>query len=96
MFELYLSHEAEKIYVKASPKTTRLLDNCFGNLEQSPLFGPNIKRLKGKLEGSYRCQVGGMSVIYNVDTETKKVFLRPLAPEVIFINDEKNSYKFRG
>jgi hypothetical protein len=38
MFEVYLSHEAEKIYVKASPKTTRLLDNCFGNLEQSSLF----------------------------------------------------------
>ena len=78
MFEVYLSHEAEKIYVKASPKTTRLLDNCFGNLEQSSLFQPNVKRLKGKLEGSYRYQVGGMSVIYNVDTETKKVFVETI------------------
>jgi len=96
MFEVYLSREAEKIYLKASPKTTRLLDNCFGNLEQSPLFGPNIKRLKGKLEGSCRCQVGGMRVICNADTETKKVFLRPLAPGVISINDGKNLYKIRG
>lgn len=63
MFEVYLSREAEKIYLKASLKTTRLLDNCFKNLEHSPLFGPNIKRLKGKLEGSYRYQVGGMRVI---------------------------------
>jgi len=28
MFEVYLSHEAEKIYLKANPKTTRLLDHC--------------------------------------------------------------------
>ena len=33
MFEVYLSREAEKIYLKASPKTTRLLDICFRNLE---------------------------------------------------------------
>jgi mRNA-degrading endonuclease RelE of RelBE toxin-antitoxin system len=78
MFEVYLSREAEKIYLKASPKTTRLLDNCFGNLELPPLFGPNIKRLKGKLEGSCRCQVGGMRVIYNVDIETKKVFVETI------------------
>ena len=32
MFEVYLSHEAEKIYLKANPKTTRLLDHCFKNL----------------------------------------------------------------
>ena len=78
MFEVYLSREAEKIYLKAHHKTTRLLDNCFGNLEQSPLFGPNIKRLKGKLEGSYRYQVGGMRIIYNVDTERKKVFVETI------------------
>lgn len=78
MFEVYLSREAEKIYLKAHPKTTRLLDNCFRNLEQFPLFGPNIKRLKGKLEGSYRYQVGGMRVIYNVDIETKKVFIETI------------------
>jgi len=44
MFEVYLSHEAEKIYLKFNPKTTRLLDNCFKNLEESPFLGPNIKR----------------------------------------------------
>ena len=54
MFEVYLSREAEKIYRKADPKTTRLLDNCFRQLEQSPLASPNIKRLKGKLERSFR------------------------------------------
>ena len=78
MFEVYLSREAEKIYLKAHPKTTRSLDNCFRNLELSSLFGPNIKRLKGKLEGSYRYQIGGMRVIYNVDIETKKVFIETI------------------
>ena len=44
--EVYLSKEAEKTYLKADHKKTRLLDNWFEHLEKSPLFGPNIKRLK--------------------------------------------------
>ena len=80
MFEVYLSHEAEKIYLKANPKTTRLLDHCFKNLEESPLFGPNIKRLKGRLEGSFRYQMGGLRVIYSVDIELKKIFIETIGP----------------
>jgi mRNA-degrading endonuclease RelE of RelBE toxin-antitoxin system len=78
MFEVYLSREAEKIYRKANPKTTRLLDNCFKNLEASPLIGPNIKRLKGKLEGSLRYQIGGLRVIYSVNVESKRVFIETI------------------
>jgi mRNA interferase RelE/StbE len=78
MFEVYLSHEAEKIYLKANPKTTRLLDNCFKNLEESALLGPNIKRLKGKLEGSFRYQIGGIRVIYNVNIKLRKVFIETI------------------
>jgi mRNA interferase RelE/StbE len=63
MFEVYLSREAEKIYLKATPKTTRLLDRCFRDLEESPLSGPDIKRLKGKLEGSFRYRIASMRVI---------------------------------
>ncbi len=36
MFEVFLSREAEKIYLKATLKTTRLLDQCFRDLEESP------------------------------------------------------------
>ncbi len=78
MFEVYLSREAEKVYLKASPKTTRLLDNCFRHLEKSPMSGPKIKRLKGELEGSYRYQAGGMRVIYNIDIESRKVFVEAI------------------
>jgi len=55
-----------------------LLDNCFKNLEESPLFGPNIKRLKGKLEGSFRYQIGGTRIIYSVDMESRKVFIETI------------------
>ena len=80
MFEIYLSGEAEKIYLKADPKTTRFLDNCFKYLESSPFFGPNIKRLKGTLEGSYRYQIGGTRVIYSVDIGSRKVFIESIGP----------------
>jgi len=80
MFEIYLSREAEEIYLKAAPKTTRLLDNCFRRLESSPFFGPNIKRLKGRLEGSCRYRIGGMRVIYSVDIDSGKVFIESIGP----------------
>ncbi|MDP2968375.1 MAG: type II toxin-antitoxin system RelE/ParE family toxin [Deltaproteobacteria bacterium] len=80
MFEVYLSKEAEKFYLKANPKTTRMLDNCFRHLEQSPLASPNIKRLKGKLEGSFRYQIGGMRIIYTVDVVSKQVSIEAIGP----------------
>ena len=78
MFEVYLSKEAEKTYLKADHKKTKLLDNCFEHLEKSPLFGPNIKRLKGPLEGNFRYRTGGTRVIYTVDLETKKVYIETI------------------
>lgn len=80
MFEVDLSREAENIYLKANPKTTRLLDNCFRPLEESPWVGHNIKPLKGKLEGSFRYQIGGTRVVYNVDLELRKVFGETIGP----------------
>lgn len=80
MFEVYLSREAEKIYLKAAPKTTRLLENCFRHLEESPLSGPDIKRLRGKLEGSFRYRIGGMRIIYSVDMESRKVYVETIGP----------------
>jgi len=61
-------------------KTTRLLDNCFKYLESSPFLGPNIKRLKGALEGSYRYQIGGTRIIYSIDIESRKVFIESIGP----------------
>jgi len=78
MFEVYLSREAEKIYLKATPKTTRLLENCFRHLEESPLSGPDIKRLKGKLGGSFRYRIGGIRVIYDVDMKLRKVYVETI------------------
>jgi mRNA-degrading endonuclease RelE of RelBE toxin-antitoxin system len=47
-------------------------------LEESPLFGPNIKRLKRKLKGSFRYQIRRIRVIFNVDMESRKVFVETI------------------
>ncbi len=78
MFEVFLSREAEKIYLKATPKTTRLLDQCFRDLEESPFLGPNVKRLKGKLGGGFRYRIGGIRVIYSVNIDSRKVFVETI------------------
>lgn len=56
------------------------LPNCFRHLEESPLSGPNIKRLRGKLEGSFRYRIGGMRIIYSVDMESRKVYVETIGP----------------
>ena len=54
MFEVLVSHEADKYYKKQNSDTKGRINKCIDNLSQEPLFGPHIKKLHGELEGKYR------------------------------------------
>jgi hypothetical protein len=45
MYEVYLSHEAEKYYKKQDRDSKRRINKCIDNLGREPVFGPHIKRL---------------------------------------------------
>lgn len=73
MYEILLSHEAEKQYDRLPPEIKRKINKCIDGLSDSPLSGPNIKKLHGELEGKLRCRAGSYRIIYAVDSARKIV-----------------------
>ncbi len=43
MYEVLISHEAEKYYKKQDKDTKRRLNKCIDNLRIEPLSGPHLK-----------------------------------------------------
>lgn len=76
MYEVFVSHEAEKYYKKQDKDTKRRLNKCIDNLSREPIFGPHIKRLHGKLEGKYRYEIGGFRIVYEVNIKNKAVEIK--------------------
>jgi mRNA interferase RelE/StbE len=73
MFEILVSHEAEKYYKKQDRNTKRRLNHCLDQLSQKPLFGPHIKRLHGELEGRFRYEIRELRVVYEVQAKEQIV-----------------------
>jgi len=67
MYDLILTRRAQAFYEHADPPLARRLNRCFEQLRQNPYEHPNIKRLKGSLEGYFRYRLGDWRVIYEVD-----------------------------
>ncbi len=78
MYEVFISHEAEKYYKKQDKDTKRRLNKCIDNLSREPLSGPHIKKLHGELEGKYRYEVGGIRIVYEVNRENNTVEIKAI------------------
>lgn len=78
MFEVFISHEAEKYYKKQDKDTKRRINKCMDILGKEPLFGPHIKKLHGELEGKHRYEVGGIGIIYEVNVQNKMVEIKAI------------------
>ena len=75
MYEVILSAEAEKIYASADQALAKKIARCFEQLEKNPYFHPNIKSLKGNLDGYSRYRIGDYRVIYQINGENKQVII---------------------
>jgi mRNA interferase RelE/StbE len=78
MYEVLVSHEADKYYKKQNRDTKRRINKCIDNLSREPLFGPHIKKLHGELEGKHRYEVGGIRIVYEVNTIGKTVEIKAI------------------
>ncbi len=67
MYELTLTRQAQSFYEQATTSLVRRLNRCFEQLRQNPHEHPNIKRLKGPLQGYFRYRVGDWRVVYEID-----------------------------
>jgi mRNA interferase RelE/StbE len=79
MYEIALSRKAQKFYDKASDELIGRLHKCFDDLSQDPYKSPNIKKLKGDLEISWRYRVGDYRVVYIVDEQNRNILISIIA-----------------
>lgn len=73
MYQLMLTHEAQKAYARADPPLVRRLHRCFDRLRNNPYEYPNIKRLRGSLAGYFRYRAGDWRVVYEVNEKERVV-----------------------
>jgi mRNA interferase RelE/StbE len=78
-YKVILTRPALKVYQKLTYKLKAALDRCIIELEDSPKYGPNIERLKGKPH-HFRYQVGGWRITYKVDESLKEVRIYRIRP----------------
>ena len=53
----------------------KIVKFVYPQLRSNPFFGPNIKKLKGELDGLYRFRVGNYRLFYKVDENKVLVFI---------------------
>ncbi|MEW6686810.1 MAG: type II toxin-antitoxin system RelE/ParE family toxin [Candidatus Edwardsbacteria bacterium] len=78
MYEVLISHEAEKYYKKMDKDTKRRINKCIEILGRNPFAGGHIKRLHGELEGKYRYAVGDLRIVYEINTKKQTVEIRAI------------------
>jgi len=75
MYEILLTKDALQFYEKAEITLVNKINRCFHQLEKNPFNHPNIKKLKGKLTGTYRFRLGDWRVVYRIDKPISKLLL---------------------
>ncbi len=73
MFEVLISHEAEKFYKRQDAGIKRKINRAIEIIGNDPFHGRHIKSLHGKLEGKYRYDIGGIRIIYDIEVKTQKI-----------------------
>ena len=76
--KLIISNRYKNLYEK-------IKNYVYPQLRNNPFFGPNIKKLKGKLEDYYRYRIGKYRLFYKVDEGKVIVF-------IVTIKHRKDAY----
>jgi len=80
MYQVILHHRAASFYDRLSEKQKNRLDKAIDRLEDNPLYGKDIKKLRGKLKGKHRLKVGSFRVVYLVNKERNLVIVESIGP----------------
>lgn len=78
MYEILISHEAEKYYKRQDKDTKQRLNKCIENMSKEPQSGPHVKRLHGELEGKYRYEMSGLRIVYEVNIKDNIVEIKSI------------------
>lgn len=60
MYKVLLYKQAAKYYGRLDLKIQKRINNSINEIMKEPFNGIHIKKLKGRLGGKYRCDIGGL------------------------------------
>jgi mRNA interferase RelE/StbE len=79
MYEILVSHEAEKYYERQDKKTKQRINRCLDAISANPFASLHVKKLHGELAGKCRYSVGKLRIIYEVDFDNQLVKIISIA-----------------
>ena len=85
-YKVLLLPHAVRDYKKLNPSVKPKIQSAIDSLQNHPLSGPKIKRLKGRLREYFRYRVEDYRVVYTVVQEDKAVY-------VDYIQHRKDVYR---
>ncbi len=77
-WEIYWVKSAEKYYKKSNEQ--KRIQSALIRLKENPTGDVQVKRLVGDLEGCYRCRVGDLRIVYQLDETLKHIVIVYLGP----------------
>ncbi len=80
MYNVQIYKQAARYYNKLDSKTKRRINEVIDELISCPMEGYHIKKLKGRLEGKYRYEIGGLRLIYTVDVRDNIICIEAIGP----------------
>ncbi len=86
LYSVQLSPHAVRQYKKLDPAIRSRIEAGIDALRHTPLEGPHIKRLKGRLHAYHRCRIGDYRIVYAVAHHDRIVY-------VDYIQHRKDVYR---
>ncbi|MBI4684789.1 MAG: type II toxin-antitoxin system RelE/ParE family toxin [Nitrospirae bacterium] len=80
MYKLEFYKQAARYYKKLDAKTQKRINIAVDEMIKNPFEGLHIKKLKGRLEGKYRYNIGSLRIIYYVDVADKTIYVDAIGP----------------
>jgi mRNA interferase RelE/StbE len=74
-YSVQLSPHAVRAYQKLDPSVRSQVRAALDSLQQDPLTGSKIKRLKGQLREYLRYRTGDYRMVYTVDVKGRVVYV---------------------
>jgi len=80
MYKVIFHKRAKSFYDRLPKRQKKRLNKAIDKLEDNPLYGKDIKKLKGDLQGKYRLKVGPFRIVYLVNKERNLVVVESIGP----------------
>lgn len=80
MYKVVFYKQAAKYYSRINAKNQQRIDMAISKLIENPFESYHIKKLKGRLEGKYRYDIGNSRLIYIVSEKDKIIYIDAIGP----------------